>query len=512
MELAQGVTEALERICSAGRVEVQEDGTWLAALEGFRYEVREHGEIVLLHLWSEQRSLVRRVLGFADRLGGRKSSEDKADEPNPQAPDHLALEVERFGRPLPSRLDFAVPATERSAGRIVREQFRIRFRDLLAEHFPDEKIASLTCAADLKHSLSGNYTRGVLEASSHAWAVMGAAPEETPATWDGMLTFGLLWLDRTHQSARRGSVAGLRLFFPRGSGRATAHRLRALSPSTNVEIYEYSTEAWRAHKLDASDMGNVDTWLVPRREVESTLSQAAPAIERIRRLAPGAIDAEVAPGSSEVALRFRGVLFARWEPAGISFGFADPHTPLTPDRETELIGLVRELEARRSPVASATKDPWYRAQPERWLQSLVATDPARVDPRLDPRFLYAQVPAFSSGDRGIMDLLGVTRDARLAVIELKASEDIQLVMQGVDYWLRVRWHQAQQDFLRYGYFPGIALDPRPPLLFLVAPSLQFHPSSDMLLRYLSPEIEICRVGVSESWRRVLRVVLRQGPT
>jgi hypothetical protein len=83
-------------------------------------------------------------------------------------------------------------------------------------------------------------------------------------------------------------------------------------------------------------------------------------------------------------------------------------------------------------------------------------------------------------------------------------------MQGVDYWLRVRWHQAQQDFLRYGYFPGLALDPRPPLLFLVAPSLQFHPSSDTLLRYLSPEIEICRVGVSESWRRALRVVLRQG--
>ncbi len=183
--------------------------------------------------------------------------------------------------------------------------------------------------------------------------------------------------------------------------------------------------------------------------------------------------------------------------------------PLTPGREATLIALVRDLETHRSPVASETKHPWYRAQPERWLQSLVTADPTRVDPRLDPRFLYAQLPAFSSGDRGVMDLLCVTREGRLAVLELKASEDIQLVMQGADYWLRVRSHQAQQDFSRYGYFPGVTLDSRAPLLFFVAPALQFHPSSDTLLGFLSPDMEICRVGVSESWRRALRVVLRQ---
>ena len=108
-----------------------------------------------------------------------------------------------------------------------------------------------------------------------------------------------------------------------------------------------------------------------------------------------------------------------------------------------------------------------------------------------------------------MDLVGVTRAGRLAVLELKAGEDLQLVLQAVGYWLRVRWHHAQQDFPRYGYFPGITLDPRPPLLFLVAPSLRFHPANDVLLRYLSKEIEICRVGVSEHWRRGLKVVLRQ---
>jgi hypothetical protein len=95
------------------------------------------------------------------------------------------------------------------------------------------------------------------------------------------------------------------------------------------------------------------------------------------------------------------------------------------------------------------------------------------------------------------------------VLELKAGEDIQLVMQAVDYWLRVRWHQEQNDFRRYGYFPDVALQAKPPLLFLVAPGFRFHPSSDIVLRYLSPQIEVARVGLSENWRRSLRVVFRQ---
>ena len=133
----------------------------------------------------------------------------------------------------------------------------------------------------------------------------------------------------------------------------------------------------------------------------------------------------------------------------------------------------------------------------------------RIDPRIDPRFIYAQIPVSSSADRGIMDLLCITLDGRLVVMELKAAEDVQLVMQAVDYWLRVRHHQEQEDFPRYGYFPGLNISSQPPLLFLIAPALQFHPAADVLARYLIPNIEICRVGLNEGWRRGLRVVLRQ---
>ena len=131
------------------------------------------------------------------------------------------------------------------------------------------------------------------------------------------------------------------------------------------------------------------------------MSQAEPEIERVRRLAPGAIEADVIPsGTQEVALRFRGLLFARWQREGLFFGAGDPQRPLTPDRWPELARLVQELDLHRSPLASSTRHPLYRAQPERWLQTLVAADPGRVDARLDSRFLYAQVPAFVAGERG----------------------------------------------------------------------------------------------------------------
>ncbi len=57
--------------------------------------------------------------------------------------------------------------------------------------------------------------------------------------------------------------------------------------------------------------------------------------------------------------------------------------------------------------------------------------------------VYRQVPAFAASDRGMLDLLAVNRDGRLAVVELKADEDLHMVLQGLDYWIRV--HRAAQS-------------------------------------------------------------------
>jgi len=131
----------------------------------------------------------------------------------------------------------------------------------------------------------------------------------------------------------------------------------------------------------------------------------------------------------------------------------------------------------------------WRLHPERWLESLVVRDVNTIDEHLDHGCLYSQVPAFSASDRAMLDLLTITRANRLAVVELKADEDIHLPLQGLDYWSRVEWHHAGGEFQQFGYFPGRELSPADRLLFLGAPSLHIHPATDTVLHYLAPKID-----------------------
>ncbi len=492
------LNRALAALQSAGEVEVCEDGERLPELAKFQFELRQQGNATFVHLWSEERNLVRRVLRVAEEAAGR-----------------LVLKVQRFGKSKPGRLEF-LNATGRPAGRLSREKFRARFRRLLVTQFPDEQIESLTSAPNLEHSFSGSYTRGVTRRGQRAWAVLGVSSAEDASTIDAALTFGLLWLDWTRTHAQQRAVEGLRLILPEGGTRIAAHRLQAIVAEANIELFELNEAAWRLRRIDPRDAGNLLTWLTPRREAEETRAAAKEAIEQAMSLAPAAVDAIVPPGTRDVALRFHGLEFARWQGGELRIVFRDELRGGKTKRRVTLEALVKVLATFRHPLAADKNHPLFRMAAERWLESLALHDISTVDARLDPRHVYLQVPALSGSGpdwagagRGVMDLLGVTREGRLAVIELKASEDIHLAMQGIDYWLRVCWHSQQGDFQRYGYFAGVELQPKPPLLYLVAPGFRFHPATDTLLRYVRPEIECVRVGLNEDWRRGLKVVFRQ---
>ena len=171
---------ALGEMAASGSVEVREDGEWLAELAGLHCELRRQGKNSLVHLWSDERNLTHRVLRV------KEHSESQ-----------IILEVQRFGRAKPGRLEFLRKDSRRSPERITREQFRARFRRLLAERFPDAVVESLTAAPDLEHSFSGLYIRGQMHEGSRAWALMAVSASEDAAAIEGILAFGLLWLDWT---------------------------------------------------------------------------------------------------------------------------------------------------------------------------------------------------------------------------------------------------------------------------------------------------------------------------
>lgn len=489
MDPSNELEDALASLFAGGNVEIREDGRRLAALEDAQYELRG-GPKPLLHLWSGERTLARRVLRLVEADG-----------------DHLRLEIQRFGQSRPGRLELFRRSYARGKEQRAREVFAERIKEVLARQFPDETLESLTTAPDLEHTLSGSYARGWSRRGQEAWAVVAAAPGEDAATVDAALTCGLIWLDYLRARAVAPVVAGLRLVLPVGSCGVVAHRMSALGAGVAVELYQWAEDEPFARRVDPADVGNIRTRLAPRRQAERLLGEAAETDARIRALAPDAIDAVVVPGTKQVGWRFRGLEFARWSSGEVRFGLGPIRKLLSGENAGELERLVADLASRRQ-AGGDPRDALFRVARERWLETLVLADPARIEPRLDPLQVYSQVPAFSAGDRGVLDLLGVTREGRLVVVELKVEEDPQLVFQAVDYWLRVHWHLRQGDFERYGYFQGKTLETAPPLLYLVAPCLRFHSVTAPLLRFLSSEIPVCRIGLNEDWRHGLRVVER----
>jgi len=492
VEFAAELQASLKEFTACGIVEVRENGGCVAPFSGMSWEVRGSGEKPLLHLWSEQFNLTRRVLAITDHSEQR-----------------LALAVERFGRTKPDRLEFIRREFERGAREISREEFRDHVAQLLAEQFPDETLESLAVSPDLEHSLSGNYARGILRRGSSHVAVLAVPAGESSDTIGYSLTYALLWFRHARQSSCRETVTGIRVILPKESCQLVAHRLAALDPQLSVELYEHDPALNSVEKIDPRRAGNLDTWLVPYHESESLLDQARPALGKIIAMAPQAVTLHPTAQSREVWLRFRGLPFARWDDGHVFFGINDAREELTPTSRPLLNNLLHDLELHRYPLASDTRHALYRVQPERWLESIVREDVTRIDAMLDQRFVYAQVFANAGGEHGILDLLTVTRQGRLAIIELKASEHIHLPLQAADYWLRVRRQLQSGEIARYGYFPGVELQQASPLVYLVAPALRFHPTTDDLLKYLSPELEIVRVGFAESWRRGLHVVMRQ---
>jgi hypothetical protein len=192
----------------------------------------------------------------------------------------------------------------------------------------------------------------------------------------------------------------------------------------------------------------------------------------------------------------------------VIFGPPGYETRLNEETAPAFAEFIKTVIEARS-VHGDRRDPLWRMYPERWLESLVFKNVAAIDSRLDPGHVYSQVPAFSASDRAMIDVLACTRECRLAVLELKADEDIHLPLQGLDYWARVLWHHGRGEFQQYGYFAGQQLSPQPPLLMLIAPSLRVHPATDTVLRYFAPAVEWVLIGIDERWREGIKVIYRK---
>ncbi|MFY9560721.1 MAG: hypothetical protein WAQ52_10850 [Terriglobales bacterium] len=481
---------------------VVEDGAIVFDLAESKYSISGEYNKCLLHLWSSERNVVRRVLDAEIKVGT------------------LRLQVQRMGQNRPTKLDFRRDRDRRSpaARQTARVAYASRIQRALERNFPGWTVARLTTNMDLQRSFGPAYLRGLLRQGQRALAVVGVNAQETQATVDGALTCGLLWLDacRLAQQDRR-VVEGLVVVLPKGTLALTQQRMAHLHPTAaKWHLHEFDERDDAFNPADTGECGNLATRLVHATDEKVAHERFADSIARIRSILPECDVAVLSPAL--ISFRLRGLEFAQARVAHdprnfqsgqeIAFGVGAEERALDERNEAQFINLLQLAAAIRHKDGPKTH-PLWRMHPERWLESVVFGNVEALDGRLQTDCVYAQVPAFSAADRAMIDVLGLTRESRLAVVELKADEDLHLPLQGVDYWSRVAWHQDRGEFRKFGYFPGRELSPQKPLLLLVAPALHVHPATDTILRYLSPEIEWELLGIDERWREGVRVVFRK---
>lgn len=496
---------------------ILEDGRILFDLRTARCSVTEsHGRCVL-QLWSEERNLVRTVVSVETRAR------------------HLRLMTRRMGAPRPTALDL-VPSSDRRVP-TTRESGRRNYQRLLervlTREFLGAKVEGMRTAMDLEHSFGPAYIRGRLMRGTAAHAVVGVSRAESATVIDGVLTVAILWLEycREHQDGRR-HFGGLKIIVPAGAARVTAERMTRLNrAAAEFELYTLEERSEELIRVDIEDSGNFHSRLIQAFAPEAAIDRCRPGLDRVLALANDSMRARVefhAHSAFEVGLLLHGLEFARVRHATaaqsftrlqeVTFGAGANETPLDEATEPMCRALLQQLFQSRHPHGSHD-DPLFRMQPERWLESRMRHHVVELLPDLHPHPVYAQVPAMSSGERGLLDLLALDRNGRLVVVELKADDDLHLPLQALDYWLRVRalnddrrpgvLAEAQSAFTRAGYFPGLEISPLPPRLILAAPALRVHPANETVLRTFSPEIEWEFLGLSEQWRSELKAVFRK---
>lgn len=353
---------------------------------------------------------------------------------------------------------------------------------------------------------------------------IGVSEAESQTEVDGVIAAGLVWLANFNEQreAQPSSERAGRLWFclPRGHSDTAMERLTLLDVShlsARIECFEVDERREELRPVQLATQNE----LLNAHPRELKWPEAAPTNdgwrERIVRLAPDLIELRQIAGRESYAIN--GLEFARLnhgEETRLRFGVAglrdergeietSDFSTLSEANFHRLERLVREIITHRSAQTPDRRHPFYRLREEAWLESLLRRDIRALDTGFDDCFVYSQIPAWRGEERSVIDLLTINHESRLAVIEIKATEDAQLPLQGTDYWLRVEQARLRGEFARRGLFAGIELAGSPPLLYLVAPRLRFHRTFAIVSRCLSPQIEAYQVGLNANWRQGVRV-------
>ncbi len=380
---------------------------------------------------------------------------------------------------------------------------------------PLAKIERATVSPGMRRDQPGRYARIILRLPHERIAVTGSVAQSDIRNADALFSSALLWFQRALESPKRPPIQRLLLVVEHAILEAARQRHALLRESfrDRIELLEIDDEWTELRSVSRFERKHLWRKRLSRFPPvnQSELSERA---DEILAYAPHAID--VVASRHGQTLRFHGLPFARVRTVmnqdRIWFGIeGSRRRQLDVFHQQDWAKLFRDLETYRNERCRDRRHWLYRASGEAWLESMLRRDITKLDPGLIIAPLHAQFRTSHGGPTGTrpIDLLALRHDGRLVVIELKVTEDREHVFQGVDYWRRVEAHSRRGHIASAKLFGNREISDESPLVYLVAPTLRFHPSFRTLARTIAPDIEIYRFDLNEDWRSGVRVVRRE---
>ena len=371
------------------------------------------------------------------------------------------------GERLPSSVDL----------RRRRRSFQQQITPALCTHFKTRKVERQTLYSDRRHGIGGAYPRFLLGGR----AAIAVDPDETSAVVNAIMRAALLWSPLVRRPVS--------VVVPRGRSQTLCTRLRAM-PHMRRNFDWLQWDGSDVTPLEFSDSP-------PETHVQPLVSLSVDGeVARICAVAPNLLQVVPHIAGKAISVRLRGIEVARVSEEGTDYPLGLP-----------LDKVVREVDQARR---LGSRHPLARAYEERWLESNLIGQIRQLLPSVHAEHVYPQVPSFIGEDRNIIDLLTVTRDGRLVVVEIKASADPDLPFQAFDYWLAVERHRQANDFTTKGYFKGCRLVDQPAVLVLVAPLLTYHRNMGKLISALPNSVPLLQIGINQGWKRDVKILRRSG--
>lgn len=390
---------------------------------------------------------------------------------------------------------------------------------IVSEFVANSRVESTKLSPGMRRDQPGRYARIILRQPHERIAVTGTVAQSDVRNVDALFSSTLLWFQHVLESPKRPPVQRLLLVVEHAILEAARQRhvlLRA-SLRERIELLEVDD-----HWTVVTPVARFERKNLWRKRLTRFPPVNAPEMRdlanEIVSYAPHAID--VVTSRHGQTLRFHGLPFARlrrvMDQDRLWFGIeGSRRRQLDAFHRQDWAKLIRDVETYRHENCGDRRHWLYRASGEAWLESILRRDITKLDPGLIIAPLHAQFRTSHGGAFGIaggarpIDLLALRHDGRLVVIELKVSEDREHVFQGVDYWRRVEAHRRRAHIAAAKLFGDRQISDESPLVYLVAPTLRFHPSFAKLARTIAPDIEIYRFDVNEDWRSGVRVVRRE---